>query len=181
MDAQPSAAGRVRVCSHPKKREKTSHLRSTEKETLINAYKKIIADTPNLKKLDKFLINVNETLIILSHYINCRKCILIMEICRCNHYRSSLEKVKFNTFGTLPCDRTRLKLPENRCITWKRTLLSPRDYRFQRPVVVHTKRNPDENGDIKINKPVHTKWMPVTPGLASLRIVNKLKPPERPF
>lgn len=54
MDAQPStsAAGRVHVCSPPKKREKTSHLRSTEKQTLINAYKKIIADTPNIKKLD---------------------------------------------------------------------------------------------------------------------------------
>lgn len=54
MNAQPSTstAGRVHVCSPPKKREKTSHLRSTEKQTLINAYKKIIADTPNLKKMD---------------------------------------------------------------------------------------------------------------------------------
>ncbi|KAI4458389.1 hypothetical protein MML48_7g00020211 [Holotrichia oblita] len=54
MDAQPSAsiAGRVHVCSPPKRREKASHLHSTKKQTLINAYKKIIADTPNLKKLD---------------------------------------------------------------------------------------------------------------------------------
>ncbi|KAK9719476.1 hypothetical protein QE152_g22639 [Popillia japonica] len=104
-----------------------------------------------------------------------------MEICRCNHYRRSLKNIKFNTFGTLPPERTHLKLPENRSINWKRTLLSPRDYRFERPVVVHTKQCPDEKEDIKNNKPVHTKWMPVTPGLVSLKITNELKPPGRSF
>ncbi|KAI4465096.1 homeobox-like domain superfamily [Holotrichia oblita] len=54
MNAEPStsAANSASVYCPPKKREKASHLSSAEKQTIIYAYKKIITDSPDIRKGD---------------------------------------------------------------------------------------------------------------------------------
>ncbi|XP_022917903.1 uncharacterized protein [Onthophagus taurus] len=103
-----------------------------------------------------------------------------METCRCEEYKKLVEEHQFHSFGHLDRKVKLHQLPERHCIQWcKNRIGDIADNREYKPVIKPFEKQPERI--IQCLPPVPEKWMPVTPGLVSLKLINQTKMPTCPF
>ncbi|EEZ97286.1 hypothetical protein TcasGA2_TC011091 [Tribolium castaneum] len=98
-----------------------------------------------------------------------------MEICRCEEYQQVVHKFSFFTCGTLHELVPRETIPENCTIKWVKNKASYHDPRCIKPVLIRTSVSKES----EIVPDLETKWIPVLPGLISLKIINQDKSMKR--